>query len=157
MDNMQKHNQWIASKVRFGWILLAIGVVVLITGIFVELKFGSQPYNFRIITGVGIAVTAAGLANVLRYKALAKNDLDARRLRAAALDERVVLIRRRAGNRAYFVSAVMIYAGLMWASFASNGGLPDLAGDTLWFFLAACTVIPFGVYLATIVVDNRSQ
>lgn len=157
MSNMQKPEKWVSSKIRVGWILLAAGLVILIAGILIELRFGSEPYNYRIITGVGIAITAAAIANLVRYKALAKNDLDARRMRAAALDERVVLIRRQAGNRAFFVSMVMTYAGLMWASFASNGGLPELGGDTLWFFLAACVVIPFMVYLISIVVENQNQ
>lgn len=44
----------------------------------------------------------------------------------------------------------------MWASFAANGSLPPLAGDALWFFLAACVLVPFGVYVASILIDQRS-
>ncbi len=157
MNNMQKPGNWVSSKVRFGWILLAVGLVILIAGILIELRLGSETFNYRIITGVGIAITAAAIASLIRYKALVKNEQEARRMRAAALDERVVLIRRQAGNRAFFVSMVMTYAGLMWASFASNGGLPELGGDTLWYFLAACVVIPFMVYVISIVVENQNQ
>ena len=157
MNNMQKPGNWVSSKVRFGWILLAVGLVILIAGILIELRLGSETFNYRIITGVGIAITAAAIASLIRYKALVKNEQEARRMRAAALDERVVLIRRQAGNRAFFVSMAMTYAGLMWASFASNGGLPELGGDTLWYFLAACVVIPFMVYVISIVVENQNQ
>ena len=157
MNNMQKPGNWVSSKVRFGWILLAVGLVILIAGILIEFRLGSETFNYRIITGVGIAITAAAIASLIRYKALVKNEQEARRMRAAALDERVVLIRRQAGNRAFFVSMVMTYAGLMWASFASNGGLPELGGDTLWYFLAACVVIPFMVYVISIVVENQNQ
>ncbi len=157
MNNMQKPGNWVSSKVRFGWILLVVGLVILIAGILIEIRLGSETFNYRIITGVGIAVTAAAIASLIRYKALVKNEQEARRVRAAVLDERVVLIRRKAGNRGFFVSMVMTYAGLMWASFASNGGLPELGGDTLWYFLAACVVIPFMVYVISVVVENQNQ
>ena len=37
------------------------------------------------------------------------------------------MIRARAGNRAYWVSTVIVYAGLMWVSFAASGSLPALS------------------------------
>ena len=49
----------------------------------------------------------------------------------------------------------MVYLGLMWVSFADNGSLPEMSADILWFFLAACVVIPFGVYIVSILVDER--
>jgi hypothetical protein len=70
-------------------------------------------------------------------------------------DERTVLIRARAGNRAYWVSTALVYLGLMWASFASSGSLPVLGGDALWNFLAAAVLIPFAVYVASMMVDQR--
>ncbi len=51
----------------------------------------------------------------------------------------------------------MLYAGIMWAGMAANGSLPALAGDTLWYYLAAAVVIPFGVYIVSLVVaEHRS-
>jgi hypothetical protein len=78
------------------------------------------------------------------------------RLTVEERDERTVLIRTRAGNRAYWVSTALIYLGLMWVSFAANGSLPALTGNTLWFFLAAGVLIPFGVYITSILVDQRN-
>jgi hypothetical protein len=71
-------------------------------------------------------------------------------------DERSLMIRNQAGNRAYWVSAALVYLGLMWASFAANGDLPELSNDLLWYYLAAGFVIPFGVYAVSIVIDQRN-
>lgn len=152
---MENRNQWVKSKVRTGWILLAIGLVVIVAGIIAERQFTSSPYNLRILTGVGIVFAGLGIANLVRYAVLLRDGQSARRIKADEQDERNTLIRLRAGNRAYLVSAALIYAGLMWASFASNGDLPDLSGDVLWFFLAACVVLPFGVYAVSMIQDQK--
>lgn len=79
----------------------------------------------------------------------------ARRLGVEELDERNVAIRRLAGSRAFFVSAALTYVLLIWVSFASNGQLPTLSEDGLWWALAATFVIPLGVYLASVIHSQR--
>ena len=154
MDNRTK---WISTRIHMGRVFLAVGAFVAVMGIFIELQYSSLPYNFRIITGLGILLAGIGIGYLVRYRAALKDEQFARRLTVEERDERTVLIRARAGNRAYWVSTALIYIGLMWASFAVNGGLPDLSGDTLWYFLAAGVVIPFGVYIASILVDQRNS
>lgn len=153
---MRERMKWISSRVRLGWIFLVMGVVLGVAGRMVEVQYPSFPYNLRIITGLGILLTGIGVAYLVRYRTALNDEQAARRLTVAELDERTVTIRARAGNKAYWVSAAMVYVGLMWASFAANGGLPDLTGDILWYFLVACVLIPFGVYLASINVDQRN-
>lgn len=152
---MEKRNDWVKSKVRTGWTLLGIGLVVMVGEIIAERQFASSPYNLRILTGLGIVFAGLGVANLVRYAALLRDGQNARRIKAEEQDERNLLIRLRAGNRAYLTSAALIYAGLMWASFASNGDLPDLSGDVLWFFLAGCVILPFGVYAVSIIQDQK--
>jgi hypothetical protein len=154
---MNNKNNWIKNKIRMGWIYLSVGIILVVTGVFLQFQYARLPYNFRIVTGVGILLAAVGIANLVRYRAALRNEPAARRLNIEEKDERMMLIRARAGNRAFWVSSVLIYSGLMWASFAANGRLPDLTGDTLWFFLAACVLIPFGVYIANIVIDQRNS
>jgi len=153
---MNNRTQWIATRVRWGWILLVAGVIVAGVGFLLERAYASLPYNLRIITGLGILMAGVGISYLVRYTAALKDEQSARRLSAEERDERTVLIRTRAGNRAYWASALMIYCGLMWASFAANGGLPELSGDTLWYFLAACVLVPFGVYIASLLIDQRN-
>lgn len=154
MDNRMK---WISTRIRMGWMFLAVGAFIAVVGIFIELQYSYLPYNLRIITGLGILLVGIGIGNLVRYRAALKDEQFARRLTVEERDERTVLIRARAGNRAYWVSAALIYIGLMWASLAVNGGLPDLSGDVLWYFLAAGVVLPFGVYITSILVDQRKS
>ena len=123
---MVNRTKWIKSKIYIGWMLLALGILVAVAGIITELQYADQPYNFRIVTGLGILFIGIGVGNLVRYGTALKNEQSARRLIVEEADERTVLIRTRAGNRAYWVSAVFIYIGLMWASFAVNGDLPAL-------------------------------
>lgn len=152
---MNNRKNWIATRIRLGWVFLIAGVLVASLGIFSEMTFYYPTYNFRIITGVGILMIGIGLGYLVRYRAALKDEQAARRLTAEERDERTVMIRTRAGNRAYIVSAALVYIGLMWTSFAANGSLPALAGDALWFFLAICVVLPFGVYTAGILIDQK--
>jgi hypothetical protein len=124
-------------------------------GIIMEISYAYVPFNFRIITGLGILLVGVGVGYLVRYLHALKDEQSARRLTAEERDERTVLIRARAGYRAYIVSAALVYIGLMWTSFAISGSLPALAGDTLWLFLAACVLIPFWVYIGSILNDQK--
>jgi hypothetical protein len=139
-----------------GWMFLAVGAIVAIVGIFTELQFAYLPYNFRIITGLGVLLGGIGVGYLVRYRVALKDEQSAMRLTIEERDERTVLIRLRAGNRSYWVSTALIYIGLMWASFAANSSLPALTGNAIWFFLAASVLIPFGVYITSILVDQRN-
>jgi hypothetical protein len=154
---MPKQTNWILTRVRIGWMFLAAGVLLSLVGIFIELEYSFLPYNFRIITGMGILLIGIGVGFLIYYRDALKNELSARRVTAEERDERTLFIRARAGNRAYWVSTALVYLGLMWTSFASNGGLPALSGDVLWFFLAAGVVVPFGIYIVSILVDQRNS
>ncbi len=152
---MNNQSNWIATRVRLGWALLAVGVVLAGMGVWLEFQYLYVANSFRILTGLGILLAGVGIGFLVRYRPALKDSLSARRLNAEERDERSVLIRARAGNRAYWVSAALIYIGLMWVSF-SWANLPPLDGDALWYFLAACVLIPFGVYIASILIDERN-
>jgi hypothetical protein len=156
MIGMDSRKRWIVAKVRLGWALLLAGVVAGALGAVLMKLYAHGPYNYGILTGLGILLVAVGIELLVRYRRALSDDRAASRLVATERDERTVLIRSRAGNRAYWVSAVLIYAGLMWASFAANGGLPMLAGDTLWYFLAAAVLLPFFVYVGSMLIDERA-
>ena len=152
MDNRKK---WITNKIRLGWVLLAAGVLLGAAGFILGRAYSNLPYNFGIISGLGIFLAGLGINNLLVYRKALTSEQVAMQLTVTERDERTVFIRSRAGNRAYWVSAALVYAGLMWESFAANGNLPALRGNTLWYFLAAAVLIPFGVYAASIVVDQH--
>ena len=152
MDNPKK---WIITQIRLGWLFLVIGVLLGAAGILIGRIYSDLPYNFGIITGLGIFLAGLGINNLIRYRAAIKDQQVANRLTVEERDERTVFIRARAGNRAYWVSTMLVYAGLMWESFAANGNLPAMLGSMLWYFLAAAVLIPFAIYTASILIDQR--
>ena len=154
MSNMKN---WIEKRLKFGWIMLIIGVTICIVGITSELKITNRPFDFRIITGLGILFIGIGIGQIVRYRAATKDGVIAKRIAIEEQDERSVLIRAKAGNRAYWLSMGLIYILLMWISFASNGRLVYPNENMLWYFLALAIVLPFGVYLFSIIHDERSS
>ena len=154
---MKNSKKWIEKRLRVGWLALILGVLVCTYGAVSELVIVGRPFDFRFITGLGIMLIGVGIGIVVRYKVAAKDDVSAKRIANEEHDERNILIRAKAGNRAYWVSTVLIYTGLMWVSFVSNGTLPPINKDILWYFLAFATVLPFVVYLFNIIHEEKSS
>ena len=152
---MSDQNKWLQNKIRWGWIWLIAGVILSLTGVIIGLVYSPLPYDPRIITGVGIVLVGVGLSILIRYRVAGKDATALRRLSAEERDERSELIRARAGNRAFWVAISLTYIGLMWSSYASNGQLPPLSGDTLWYYLVGCVVVPFIVYIASVLNGER--
>lgn len=152
---MTNQQEYLQNRVRMGWGLLALGVVLLVAGLALQHLF-VVPFNARVISGLGIFFSAVGLGQMLRYRAVQGNRQAAARLVNEERDERTRLIRARAGNRAFWVSLAMTYLALMWLSFAGNGSLPSPTPDALWFYLAAAVVVPFVVYTVSIVRDQTN-
>jgi ABC-type uncharacterized transport system permease subunit len=146
---------WMNRQVRLGWVYLAVGLVFAAAGIILSRLASDLPFNERIITGFGILMLGVGLSYLLRYRVARKDVQTARRMISEERDERMQFLRARAGNRAYWVSAILSYAVLMWVSFAENGSLPPLSVDALWYFLAAVVVLPFGVYAISLSYDQQ--
>jgi hypothetical protein len=151
---MTEQQVYLQNRVRIGWGLLILGIVLFAAGLVLQFLF-TVAFNPRLVSGFGIFVTGMGVALILRYRGVQNNRQAAARLVNEERDERSRLIRARAGSRAFWVSLVMTYAALMWLSFASNGSLPAPSPDGLWFYLAAAVVVPFIVYIGGIVYEER--
>lgn len=152
---MTDRMSWLRTRVRAGGVLVVVGLALFAGSLVAQQANPDSTFNFRIIGGLGIALAGAGLGVAVKYAVGLRDKAAARRLVAEELDERSVSIRRKAAARAYWLSAVLVFGGLMWTSFASNGELPVLDGDALWNFLALATILPFCVYAASIVLDER--
>jgi hypothetical protein len=152
---MSERNGWIANRVRFGWILVVAGAALIVGGIALGRLNEVQPWNYGILTGLGIVVIVFGIDRIVRYRPALRDEAAARQLTMSERDERTNLIKARAGSRAYWASALLVYGGLMWVSFASNGSLPKIDDDGLWWFLAAAFLVPFAVYAGSIVVEEQ--
>ena len=152
---MTERTNWLRTRTRIGWLLLSAGLAILAASLVAARLNPNAGFNFNILGGAGIAVGGLGLAYLVRYGLAVRNEAVARRVVVEERDERGVTIRQRAGSRAYWVSALLVYVGLMWSSFAANGQLPALEGDVLWDFLALAVLVPFGVYGVSVVLDER--
>lgn len=153
---MTDQQGYIQSRMRLGWGLMASGAVLLAAGLVLQ-HIIQVDFNARIISGVGIFIAGMGLAQILRYGAVRKDRQAAARLVNVERDERDSLIRAQAGNRGFWVALVMTYILLMWLSFASSGSLPVPNLDTLWFYLAAAVIVPFLIYVVSIVYDQKNN
>ncbi len=154
---MTERTQWLRWRARLGWLLLAGGLVLLAGSLVATATNPNATFNFRIVGGLGIFIAGLGLAFAVRYGGALRSEAAARRVMVEERDERSVLIRQRAASRAYWTSAVLVFGGLMWSSFAANGQLPQLEGDGLWNYLVAATVVPLAVYMGSVVLDERTS
>jgi hypothetical protein len=154
---MNERRAWIANRVRLGWGLIVAGVALLVAGGILGALNAGSGWNYGVVGGLGILAAGFGVGQVLRYRPALRDEAAARRIAAEERDERSVQIRTRAGNRAWIVSAVFVWIALMWVSYASNGNVPALAGDLLWWYLVAAFGVPFAVYAGSIMLDERSS
>jgi hypothetical protein len=152
---MDEQRAWIRGRVLTGWALVALGVAVFAIGLVLRAVNAFPGWNVAIVGGLGILAVGVGAGLVVQYRRALHDDVAAHRIIATERDERVVGIKTRAGNRAWVVSAVITWLGLMWASFAANGNLPGLTGDVLWWFLVVALAVPFLVYVGSIIVEQQ--
>jgi peptidoglycan/LPS O-acetylase OafA/YrhL len=152
---MTDRTTWLGRRVRAGWLLLACGILVFVGSVVLSLASPDFRWNLRILGGVGMVLGGLGVSLLVRYRPAISNGEVARRLIVEERDERGIQIRQRAGQRAYWASAVLVLIGLVWASFASNGGLPALEGDLLWSCLVVAFVVPMLAYICSVLIDER--
>lgn len=154
---MNNNLKWINRQVRFGWAFFAAGIVLSVIGIVLQRSFADLPFNARIVTGLGLLLLGVSVSYLVRYRTARRSPQAAARLISEERDERNQLIRARAGSRAYWCSAILTYALLMWISFASNGSLPMLSADALWYALAGLVILPFVLYAVSLVYDQQNS
>ncbi len=154
---MNDNQKWIGQKVKFGWLLLGLGVVAFVAGLLLSFISGNPNFWFRFISAAGILMIALGIAQLIKYRAASRDRIAAQRVVNQERDERMINIRTRAGNRAFWLSILMTYAALMWLSFAGNGSLPAVSMDAMWYYLSAAVVVPLILYVGSVVYDNAHR
>jgi len=102
----------------------------------------------------GILLLLLGIVSLLQIAFVRRRPGSGRQLAAEEQAEHIQALHARAGQRAYGISGGLAFLLLMWASFGVTIGLPPLAGDTLWFSLAALVILPSIIYIASIVYEQ---
>ncbi len=115
---MNQQEKYVNTKLRLSTIFLVVGVILFVAGILLQISDLNLPFNVRIISGLGIFLVGVAIAYRVKYGSAKKDPLATQRLVNAERDERMVLIRAKAGNRAYFCSAILTYGLLLWVSYA---------------------------------------
>jgi hypothetical protein len=152
---MNNQRKWIDRQRSKGWLFLVGGVILAGVGILLGGQSANLAFNPRVVTGLGILLLGVAVSYLVRYAAARRSPQTAERLLSEERDERNQFLRTRAGNRAYWSSAVLTYILLMWISLAANGGLPALSADALWYVVVALVILPFGVYAASLYYDQK--
>lgn len=151
MNNQQNRMQ---QKKTFAKIFLTAGILAITLGVFLEIRHITAGFDPRLVTSGGILLLGVGFSTWLRYRKTSQDTPEARQIINAESDERALFIRNRAGHRGFWAAIALTYSLLMWESIASNGSLPMLSGDARWLWLAAAVVIPFVIYISSIVYDQ---
>ena len=152
---MSNEKIWVNKKIRLGWFFVILGILFSLVGIAFEIFLSYIPYNISIITGLGILWFGIWIGIIVKYYAAKRDSVSVKRLMVEEYDERNVIIKYRAGYRAFWVSIVLVYILLLWLSLSSNGSLPPIGKDLLWYIQAACVVIPFLVYIVSFITDQK--
>jgi hypothetical protein len=152
---MNDQKKWLGNRIRIGWFFVGLGILFILVGVYFEINYSYIPYNVSIITGLGILWAGIGIGLIVRYRSVLKNNQSAKRLLNEELDERNQFIRYRAGYRGFWVAIILVYVILMWLSMAANGSLPPIGKEMLWYLQVGCVVIPFAVYLTSVLIDQK--
>jgi len=151
---MSRDARWLGRERRAGRLLAVAGALVCVAGVMLEAFGKNLPFDARLVTALGILLAGMAIGRLVRSGLLARDPAAAQRVRVQEGDERSLALRHRAGTRAYYTSAAITYALLMWTSFAHNGQLPALSADALWYALAAAVIVPWGAYIASLIYDQ---
>jgi hypothetical protein len=152
---MDERLAWIVGRVRLGWISVGLGIGLVGMSVVLGAVNPGTGMDHNALGGLGILAIGFGVGWVVRYRPALRDEASARRIAVEERDERSVQFRTRAGNRAWIVSAFLVWIALMWSSLAGSGNLPALSGDLLWWYLVIALGVPFGVYVVSITLDEQ--
>lgn len=140
------------KKARFAWALLGLGLLLFILGEVLRSALPASAFNFKIASGLGILAFGLGLAGAARSITARFDPKAARRMAIEESDERMRLIRDRAGSSAFSFSIILsslilvIYSGM-------TAGRPGF--DPLWWVLAFLVIAPGLWYVAMLFWINK--
>jgi uncharacterized membrane protein len=133
-------------QIRYGWLLLAAGILCLLIGAGLSVLVPGTLINTRVIVAFGILLSGIAVGLLARNITLKKHPEAAKRSIIAEQDERVQSIRQRAGNKTFELTSLVSCIALLVYSFASRGANEPASFDPLWFYLAFMFVAPMTVY-----------
>jgi len=153
---MNKKHNWQQKKKRFAISFGLIGLIITSTGIILEMMKIYTGFENRLITSVGLLFIGEGFANWMQCLAAKKDESSVKRDIIESTDERLIIIRFRAGNRGFRISIAITYALLMWESLSFSDLVPILSEELRWYWLALAVIVPFAVYVISYLYDEAN-
>jgi hypothetical protein len=157
MAAMRNQTNWNKNTLLWGLVMAVLGTVMVVAGLVLTGAAGGPAFIGRLVLSSGAVLLILGIVSLLQYAYVRRNPKAGRQMMISERDERLQLIRAKAGQRAYQISSALAFAVLMWASFAGDVGLPTLSGNALWFALLAVVVVPALVYIGYIVYEQSNS
>jgi uncharacterized membrane protein len=145
------------NKLLGGLALIAAGLILVAAGLVLPHFVNIVSFNPKLIPAAGVLLLGFGIANMAQYATIRIAPETARQMLIEKSDERLQLIRARAGNRAFKVSIAATYIILLWVSLASGGNIPALSDDALTYLLVAAVVAPMIVYIVGLVYEHSNS
>jgi uncharacterized membrane protein len=142
----------IRRRNRLGWGLLALGFVLILTGVGIRIFAPDSAVNPKWLESFGIFLVGCAAAFLVKVFQALKDPLAARRAVIEEQDERRLSIRNRAGNAAFIFSMGTAYLALMIYSLLSSSR-PGF--DPLWLYLAFAVLGPGAVYVICLIHYNQ--
>lgn len=133
------------SKSSLGWVLLAIGLVLIAVGVAIRLLAPNFQINPKWFESFGILFTGLSVVYLARFFKALRNPRAARQAQLAEEDERSTAIRQRAGNAAF---TFMMFAAGIGLLIYSNLTAGQTSFDPMWLFLAFLVIGPSAFYIA---------
>jgi hypothetical protein len=154
---MRNQTNWTKGILMWGLVLVGLGVVVAVVGIILPGLVNGSVLSVGLVPGISIILFVIGIVSLAQYAFIRANPTAGQQMMIQERDERLQLIRARAGHRAYWISSSLAFFVLIWTAFAGDVGLPTLSGNTLWFSMVAVVVVPFIVYVGNIAYEQNNS
>lgn len=137
-------NKVFQKEMGKGWVLFVLGTILLLAGTIPPIMKLTVFYPPHLAGGFGILIIGWGVAILVRFGLARKNAGSAKRAMIEENDERLVLIRARAGNDAFLLSIPATSIGLLLYSAITRGN-PE--PDYFWYYMVFMTLVPIVVYI----------
>lgn len=148
---MNKTQQYFLNRKRNGLWVAASGLLLLAISLVIQFSIDQPPFRPQLIGGIGIYVLVWGISMWVQANKYLRTPQEGQRYLNENMDERATLIRAKAAEKGFWLMTIMVTVLLFWNSFASNGLLPAMSDNGVWYGLAATLIIPFIVFISTYV------
>ncbi len=131
------------QKTTLYWLLLIVSLNMILAGILIRILAPQLHLNPYRIISIGLIFAAIAGANLIKLNLLRHHPAHVQEWAVYEKDERVQMIRWRAGNTAFIALMEVLFLSLIILSITSS---PQAGVDALWYFLAFLVVFLMAVY-----------